>query len=124
MSADGMTHGTADEREIDVAEALRRVAAGSRLVDVREQNEWDDVHAPQAVLLPMSELQARWTEVAADDDPAIIVCHSGHRSAMVADALVRSGTPAVSLAGGMVAWEAAGGDVVHGSADSDRGHEH
>jgi rhodanese-related sulfurtransferase len=111
--------------EITVDEARRRVATGSRLVDVREQSEWDDVHAPQATLLPMSELQQRWTEVEASEDPAIIVCHSGHRSAMVADALERSGVPAVSLAGGMVAWEQAGGEVVRGTgAQGERGHEH
>jgi rhodanese-related sulfurtransferase len=106
-------------QEIDVTEALRRVAAGSRLIDVREQGEWDDVHAPEAVLLPMSEIQSRWTEIDASDDPAIIVCHSGHRSGMVADALERSGVAAVSLAGGMVAWQAAGGAVVHDGADAD-----
>jgi rhodanese-related sulfurtransferase len=112
-------------QEIDVTEAMRRVAAGSRLVDVREQQEWDDVHAPEAVLLPMSELQTRWSEIAVQDDPAIIVCHSGHRSGMVADALERSGVPAVSLAGGMVAWEQAGGAIVRGgAAASERGHDH
>jgi rhodanese-related sulfurtransferase len=106
-------------QEIDVTEALRRVAAGSRLVDVREQHEWDAGHAPQAAFLPMSALQERWTEVAADDDdPAIIVCHSGYRSAQVADALERSGVPAVSLAGGMVAWAEAGGAGVTGDASA------
>ncbi|MFZ7088025.1 rhodanese-like domain-containing protein [Curtobacterium sp. RRHDQ10] len=117
-------------QEISVAEAMQRVAAGSRLIDVREQDEWVAGHAPEASFLPMSSLQDRWTEVDADDaDPAIIVCHSGRRSAQVADALERSGVPAVSLAGGMVAWHGAGGAVVvvdgampdaDGEPDSDR----
>ncbi|KQO65267.1 hypothetical protein ASF23_01305 [Curtobacterium sp. Leaf261] len=102
---------------MDITEALRRVAAGSRLIDVREQDEWDGGHAPEASFLPMSALQERWTEVDADDDdPAIIVCHSGRRSGIVAESLERSGVPAVSVAGGMVAWQAAGGAVVTGSA--------
>jgi len=106
-------------QQIDVQEAMRRIAGGSRLIDVREQHEWDEGHAPDAVLLPMSVLQERWSEVAVDDDPAIVVCHSGHRSGMVADALERSGVPAVSLAGGMVAWAAAGGAVVRDAAGSE-----
>jgi rhodanese-related sulfurtransferase len=105
-------------QEIDVAEALVRIEGGSRLLDVREQDEWDTVHAPQATLLPMSELQARWTEVEALDDPVIVVCHSGMRSARVTEALERSGVPAVNLTGGMVAWEAAGAPVVR-AADAD-----
>lgn len=99
-------------QEIDVHEAMARVARGARLIDVREQDEWDAGHAPDAQLVPMSSLQERWTEVAADDDPALVICHSGHRSAMVADALERSGVPAVSVRGGMVAWAEAGGAVV------------
>lgn len=115
--------------EVDLAEALRRVADGAPLIDVREQAEWDDVHAPQATLLPMSELQERWSEVPSDDEhPAVVVCHSGYRSAQVVAALERAGVPAVSLAGGMVAWEQGGEPVVGGgaasAADGERGHEH
>ena len=112
--------------EVDVAEALRRIAGGAQLLDVREQSEWDDVHAPQAVLLPMSELQARWQEVPVGDEPVVVVCHSGYRSAQVVQALEGAGVPAVSLAGGMVAWEQAGEPVVRagGDADSGRGPGH
>jgi rhodanese-related sulfurtransferase len=115
--------------EVDVPEALVRLAGGAALIDVREQSEWDDVHAPQATLLPMSELQARWAEVPVDDEhPAVVVCHSGYRSAQVVAALERAGVPAVSLAGGMVAWEQSGQPVVRdgaaSAADGERGHEH
>ena len=108
--------------EIDAPEALRRVAAGSRLIDVREPDEWAAGHAPQATFMPMSTIESHWHEIDADADPAIIVCHSGYRSARVADALERAGVPAVSLAGGMVEWAAAGGPVTTGSdtgADSE-----
>jgi rhodanese-related sulfurtransferase len=110
--------------EVDVAEALRRIEGGAQLLDVREQSEWDDVHAPQAVLLPMSELQARWQEVPVGDEPVVVVCHSGYRSAQVVAALDRAGVPAVNLSGGMVAWEQAGAPVVRAGDDavSGRGH--
>lgn len=110
--------------EITVEEALRRIENGSRLYDVREPGEWDEVHAPQATLVPMSELQTRWTEIQPTDDPAIIVCHSGMRSARVVAALEQSGVPAVNLAGGMVAWEAAGAPVERADAERERGHGH
>ncbi|MDF2492820.1 MAG: hypothetical protein K0Q58_1398 [Microbacterium sp.] len=64
-------------QDIDVAEAQRRIDAGARLFDVREQGEWDEVHAPQATLVPMSEFVDRWQEIDGGDQPAIIVCHSG-----------------------------------------------
>ncbi|PZF61667.1 rhodanese-like domain-containing protein [Curtobacterium sp. MCPF17_047] len=115
--------------EVDLTEALARLEAGAPLIDVREQSEWDEVHAPQATLLPMSELQARWAEVPVDDEhPAVVVCHSGYRSAQVVAALERAGVPAVSLSGGMVAWEQSGAPVVRpgsdAAADGERGHEH
>ncbi len=111
--------------DIDVAEARRRIAAGAKLFDVREQGEWDEVHAPEATLVPMSELVARWREIDGGDQPAIVVCHSGGRSARVAAALEQSGVPAVNLVGGMTAWEQAGEPVVRGGdAQGEPRHEH
>jgi rhodanese-related sulfurtransferase len=104
----------AEIQDIDVAEARRRLAAGARLFDVREQGEWDEVHAPEATLVPMSELVARWKEIDGGDEPAIVVCHSGGRSARVVAALEQSGVPAVNLVGGMLAWEQSGAPVVRG----------
>jgi len=104
----------AEIQDIDVAEARRRLDAGARLFDVREQGEWDEVHAPEATLVPMSELVARWKEIDGGDEPAIIVCHSGGRSARVVAALEQSGVPAVNLVGGMLAWEQSGAPVVRG----------
>lgn len=121
-----------DVREIDIAEARRRVDAGAPLFDVREQGEWDEVHAPQATLVPMSELVARWQEIDGGDQPAMVICHSGGRSARVVAALEQSGVPAVSVAGGMTAWEQSGAEVVRAggpasagsAAESEPRHEH
>ncbi|MCJ1714855.1 rhodanese-like domain-containing protein [Microbacterium sp. M1A1_1b] len=113
--------------QITTDQALARIAAGARLYDVREQHEWDEVHAPQATLVPTSEFAERWTEIESADQPAIVVCHSGMRSARVVQALEQQGVPAVNLSGGMVAWEAEGGPVVRpGAHDAagERGHGH
>ncbi|MDF1479788.1 rhodanese-like domain-containing protein [Leifsonia sp. H3M29-4] len=95
---------------IGTAEAVALAAAGTPLIDVREQNEWDAGHAPEAVLLPMSQIQERLGEL--PDGRMLIVCHSGARSARVTEYLRAQGHDAASVEGGMVAWPHAGGSIV------------
>ena len=103
---------------IDVTEAERRLRedpAGPILLDVREANEFAEVRAPGAVLVPTSQFQARVGELPADR-PLLVVCHLGSRSAAVAGFLVRAGrTDVVNVAGGMDAWEKAGLPVLRGT---------
>ena len=99
--------------EISVSDAIGRVAAGAVLVDVREQDEWDVVHAPTAQLLPLSTLTERFAELPAGV-PLLIVCHSGMRSARACDFLAENGYDVANVIGGMSAWAAAGGPVVQG----------
>ncbi|MGV8883640.1 MAG: rhodanese-like domain-containing protein [Rhodoglobus sp.] len=96
--------------EVDAATAINRVAAGSWLLDVREQQEWNTGHAPDAHLVPMSEIQNRLDEVPSDVE-VIVICHSGGRSLSVTDYLTREGRNAVNLRGGMIAWHSAGGEI-------------
>jgi rhodanese-related sulfurtransferase len=95
---------------VGVDEAIAAAAAGGYLLDVREPREWDEVHAPSATLIPMRALSERAGELP-EDGRILVICHSGVRSAAVAEALVAAGYPAVNVSGGMVAWEAAGGPV-------------
>src|ERR1700712_1900487 len=101
--------------EIEIDDAIARVAAGSYLVDVREQDEWDRGHAPSAHLFPMSQFQERIAELP-EGEPLLVICHSGMRSARATKALVESGYDAVSVVGGMEAWQSAGGEVVDGTS--------
>jgi rhodanese-related sulfurtransferase len=107
MSADGQNVAA----EISAAEAIERVAGSGWMLDVREQDEWDRGHAPEAHLIPMSVIEQRSGEIP-DDVALIVVCHSGYRSWTVTKALVAAGYDAVSVAGGMDAWQSAGGVVV------------
>ena len=97
--------------EVTAQEAVALVGDGAYLLDVREQSEWDEGHAPQAVLLPLSELADRVDEVP-DDRDVLVVCHSGMRSMRATAALRRAGLRAVNVEGGMLAWRDARGDVV------------
>jgi rhodanese-related sulfurtransferase len=103
---------------IDVAEAERRLRedpASPLLVDVREANEFEDVRAPGAVLVPMSAFAARAGELP-PDRPLMVVCHLGGRSAAAAGFLIRSGrADVVNVAGGMDAWERAGLPIRRGA---------
>jgi rhodanese-related sulfurtransferase len=96
---------------VPVDEAIAAAANGEYLLDVREQREWDEVHAPSATFLPMRALSERAGELP-EDGRILVICHSGARSAAVTEELVAAGYPAVNVAGGIVAWEAAGGPVV------------
>jgi rhodanese-related sulfurtransferase len=96
--------------EVAPDEAMALVAEGTILVDVREQSEWDAGHAPDARLLPLSELQEREGELPFDTR-LLIVCHSGMRSMRATAYLRERGYDAVNVTGGMVAWAQAGGAV-------------
>jgi rhodanese-related sulfurtransferase len=77
------------------------------LLDVREDDEWRAGHAPQAVHIPLSELNQRAREVPNDRD-IYVICRSGHRSAQAVAAFNNAGWTSSNVEGGMHAWEAAG----------------
>ncbi|MBN1266949.1 MAG: rhodanese-like domain-containing protein [Anaerolineales bacterium] len=94
--------------EISVEEAYQLVEDGAFLLDVRTQEEWDEYHAPQAVLIPLDVLGARLNEVPRDQT-VVLICRSGNRSAAGRDLLLNAGFSMVtSSSGGMNAWAAAG----------------
>lgn len=103
--------------EVAPDDAIALVATGTVLVDVREQDEWDAGHAPDARLVPLSQLQGRVAELPADSR-FLVVCHSGARS-MRATAFLRSeGLDAANVMGGMVAWVQCGGALRANAADA------
>ena len=66
-------------KEIPFNEFLEKYQAGEiQVVDVREQAEYDAVHLDGVLLLPLSELLDRYTEL--DKDQAYyVICKSGGR---------------------------------------------
>jgi molybdopterin/thiamine biosynthesis adenylyltransferase/rhodanese-related sulfurtransferase len=96
-------------REIDVARAHELLSRedGPVLVDIRERSEWETGWIAGSLRLPMSELGDHLDEL--PDRSLVIYCAHGNRSLRVAYALAEAGhDDAVSLAGGIVAWERAG----------------
>jgi rhodanese-related sulfurtransferase len=106
---------------MSVSEAAARQADGSGalLVDGRERYELVELRAVGAVLVPMSELPARIDELPTDR-PLMFICRSGARSGRVAAYLAGQGYPDVAnVAGGMLAWHAAGLPMRSGPIDPD-----
>ncbi|MEF8793396.1 rhodanese-like domain-containing protein [Thiohalorhabdus sp.] len=85
---------------------------GARVVDVREDSEWQQGHIPEAIHMPLGKLGDRMEELEpykVGDAPLVVTCRSGNRSAMAAVRLRKAGFAAVyNLEGGTLAWQQAG----------------
>jgi rhodanese-related sulfurtransferase len=91
--------------------------ADARILDVREQSEWDDGHIDGAVHVPMFEVPnyiAYQPDAVTPDERLYVICAMGGRSAQVTAWLVGHGYDAVNVAGGMNAWLDAGRPVTRG----------
>jgi rhodanese-related sulfurtransferase len=104
-------NGANEIEQVTVDEAIALSAGETVLVDVRERYEWDAGHAPNALLMPMSELEVMFEELPLDKT-LLIICHSGSRSRTATRALTVAGYSAVNVVGGMSAWEQVGGPLV------------
>jgi rhodanese-related sulfurtransferase len=103
-----------DVPEIDVATAAAQREAGAFLLDVRQPDEYHEVHATGAVLIPLAEVAERVGDLPTDE-PVYVICRSGARSERAALVLRRSGLDAVNVAGGTMAWVEAGLPVTSGA---------
>ncbi len=107
LVADAKRHIT----EISAQEAAAKLQSGEAvIVDVREKDEWDEEHIPDATHLSRGTIELD-IEGKVPDLNALIICHCGGcgRSALAADSLQKMGYKNVrSMAGGFKAWKAAG----------------
>lgn len=102
-------------REVSVAETQARLQqnADAKLIDVREDKEWEAAHAAGATHLGKGIIE-RDIETAVPDKntEVILYCGGGYRSALAADSLQKMGyTNVWSMAGGWKAWQEADGEV-------------
>src|SRR6202163_1575506 len=81
------------------------------LLDVREDDEWQRGHAPDAQHIPMGQVPSRIGEIS-PDAKLFVVCQAGGRSQRVAQYLARNGYTPVNVSGGMLAWAGAGRPVI------------
>ncbi len=99
-------------REIDVAELQALLAQGNvRLIDVRRDDEVAAGKIPGAEHIQLDRFDPAKLDLS-DGREVVIYCRSGRRSAIAAERLsAHTGEPATHLAGGILAWQEAGGDT-------------
>jgi len=94
--------------EISVTQAYEKFQQGAFFLDVRSQDEWNQVHISKSILIPLDQLSSRLDEVPKDQD-VVVICRSGVRSKAGITILHEAGyTRAVCMTGGLLAWKAAG----------------
>jgi phage shock protein E len=97
--------------EIRPTDAAEKINSGDAvMIDVREKDEWDDEHIPNAIHLSRGTIELDIEEKVPDVNTTVIVhCGGGGRSALAAQSLQKMGYKNVcSMAGGFKAWKAAG----------------
>ena len=98
-------------REISPQDTAAKIKNGdAAIVDVREEDEWNEGHIPEATHLSRGTIELDVEEKFPDPN-ALIICHcgGGGRSALAAESLQKMGYKNVrSMAGGLKAWKAAG----------------
>ena len=86
--------------------AKRLPSNGVVLIDVRNDNEWDEGHIPSAIHIPLGRLAERINEVPGNK-PIVVHCQMGGRSAIAASVLQKLGRKNVTnLTGGYESWSA------------------
>lgn len=97
-------------KQLDTNEAVRLLNDDNTIViDVREGNEMSAGKIKGARHIPLGQVATRLGELEkSKDQPILIYCRSGNRSALAANTLTKNGfTNVNNLAGGMTAWESA-----------------
>ncbi len=81
--------------------------AGSLVLDVREDSEYQSGHIKDSIHIPLSKLKSRMTELEKYKNKNIILgCRSGSRSGRATGLLKKNGFEKVyNLRGGVLAWE-------------------
>lgn len=74
------------------------------LLDVRERGEFDYVHLPESLWIPLHQLPQRLQELNPQQE-IVVICHHGMRSRQAAQYLCSQGFVQVTnLSGGIDAW--------------------
>ena len=104
------TQGEPFER-IDVTKAKDLIDSGTiNLVDVREQNEWDEGYIAGATLISVNDIiSMKRVDDIPKDKPIVFYCAGGVRSALASELAAAVGLPGplYNMEGGIEAWQKA-----------------
>jgi len=97
-------------KEVTIDELEQAIAQGAHVVDVREQDEFNAGHVPNAHLIPLNTVPDRMSEIP-EGETVWLICQGGVRSMKAANYLEAQGYNVVSVAGGTGSWIGAGKSV-------------
>ena len=87
------------------AKQIMDTEEGYIILDVREQDEYDEAHIPGAILIPYTQIEEKANEMLPDKEQLILVyCRGGRRSKIAAEALVKLGYTNIKEFGGIIDW--------------------
>lgn len=93
--------------QITAADAKKIMDSGEEhiILDTREQDEYDEGHIPNAILIPYTEIENKAEEMIPDKNKLILVyCRSGRRSKIASESLAKLGYTNVKEFGGIIDW--------------------
>ncbi|MEI6404748.1 MAG: rhodanese-like domain-containing protein [Actinomycetes bacterium] len=99
-------------QEIDASE-LVALLGSALIVDVREPDEFRSGHVEGAVLMPLSTVPVRMTELD-HDQTYFVICEAGGRSAKACEFLEKQGYDVINVAGGTGFFRSTGLPLVTG----------
>ncbi len=108
---------------VDVKQAAEMQGddVGALIIDVREPNEYAQLRARGAVLLPLGRLNNRVRDLPRDRE-ILLMCRTGGRSANATQFLAANGFENVTnVSGGIVAWHNAGLPTTSGEPEPGEG---
>lgn len=97
-------------KEVTIDELEQAIAQGAHVVDVREADEFENGHVPNAHQIPLNTVPDRMGEIP-QAETVWLICQGGVRSMKAADYLEAQGYDVVSVAGGTGSWIGAGKTV-------------
>jgi rhodanese-related sulfurtransferase len=98
MKASGLT-------AISTVHAVRLINQGARVVDIREQTQFDAGHIVNSVHIPAAELDQESDKRLKSAKSIILVCDNGSKSSQCIGPMKKSGRENVfSLQGGLTSW--------------------
>lgn len=89
------------EVDVHVAKAMRE--RGYPLLDVRLQEEHDEIRIPGSKLIPLSQLRKRADELDRERE-YVVYCRSGRRSSVATFMLGEMGFRVINMQGGITSW--------------------
>lgn len=95
-------------QQISAKEAKKRMEEQPEvlILDVREQDEYDEKHIPNAVLLPVGTIdeESAAAVIPSKNTEVLVYCRSGRRSKVAAQALADLGYTGIFEFGGIIDW--------------------